>query len=263
MAIVGILLARLVGAGWRWLLLRRGRAENYADVFGHLAAIGTGIVAVGVALTIGFPSVQPVDVLGGLGIVSIAVGIAFQDVLGNLFAGVLILVREPFRAGDQIALGDVRGTVESVTLRETVVKAFDGRRVLIPNSTVHGGVLTVQTGYGAVRTSIVVGVAYDTDLDDARRLAVETMTAVPQVLDDPAPQALITELAASTVNLELRFWSGARQLETLEAQDAVIAAVVARYAEAGIEMPADIRVLESGPSFTAALKELGGDSSAA
>lgn len=254
-AVAAVLLARVVAAGVRVLLRWRGRSANYAQVFGTLSALVMGIVGVGVGLAVAFPSVEPVDVLGGLGIISIAVGIAFQDVLGNLFAGVLILVREPFSERDQIAVGDVRGTVERVTLRETVVKTFDGRRVLIPNSTVHGGVLTVQTGYGAVRTSLMVGVAYDTDLALARRVAVEAMNGQPGVLDDPSPQALVKELGASTIDIELRFWSGARQLETREAQDAVIEAVVTAFAEAGVDMPAEVRVLESGPSFTAALAD--------
>lgn len=257
--VVGLLLARLLGVVVRWWLRRRGRSESYSDVFGTLAAWALGIVAFLAALTIAFPSVQPVDVLGGIGILSIAVGIAFQDILSNLFAGVLLLVREPFRTGDQISVGDVRGTVEAITLRETVVRTFDGRRVLIPNSTVHSGVVTVQTGYERVRTSVMVGVAYGTDLDHARQVALEAMDSVDQVSDEPSAEALVSALSSSTIDLELRFWSGARQLETLEARDAVIRAVAAAYDRAGIEMPAEIRVLESGPSFTAALQQASTD----
>lgn len=258
-AVAGAVGARLVGAAVRKVLRWRGRRESYARVFGSLTAGVLGLILVLAGVAVAFPSVQPVDALGGLGIISIAAGIAFQDVLSNLFAGVLILLREPFRAGDQIAVGDVRGTVEDVTLRETVVKTFDGRRVLIPNSIVHGGVVTVQTGYEAVRTSIVVGVAYGADLAQARALGLEAMRGLPQVLDAPEPQALISTLGSSTIDIELRFWSGARQLETREAQDAVIEAVVGAYTAAGIEMPAEITVLEAGPSFRAALEASGPD----
>lgn len=257
--LAGLVLARLVGAGVRWWLRRRGRSRSYADVFGTLGAWAVGILATLAALTIAFPSVQPVDVLGGVGILSIAVGIAFQDILSNLFAGVLLLVREPFRTGDQVAVGEVRGTVEAITLRETVVRTFDGRRVLIPNSTVHGGVVSVQTGYEQVRTAVAVGVAYSTDLGRAREVALGAMREVPLVLSEPEPQALVTTLGASTIDLELRFWSGARQLETLEAKDAVIRAVVKAYDSAGIEMPAEIRVLEAGPTMTSALEQVARD----
>lgn len=246
-------LARLVRWGLRRWYVWRGRSHSYAQVFSTLVSWGVAALGLGAGLTVAFPSVQPVDVLGGLGIISIAVGIAFQDILGNLFAGVLILTRQPFRTGDQIAVGDVRGTVEGVTLRETVVRTFDGRRVLIPNSTVHNGVLTVQTGYEKVRTSVCVGVAYGTDLDKARTLALDVMRSLPHVSDTPPPQALITALGSSTIDIELRFWSGARQLETLEARDAVIAAVVGAYDDAGVDMPAEIRVLQPTDDLTAAL----------
>ena len=255
--LVGYVLSRLLRAGlepyWRW----RGRSPSFARVFAAMAGWTVVVLALGAGLTIAFPSVQPINILGGLGVVSIAAGIAFQEVLGNLFAGVLILGREPFRAGDQIALGDVRGTVVEVNLRETVVRTFDGRRVLIPNSTMSSGVVTVQTGYERVRTSVVVGVGYEADLERARQVALAAMHDLDAVAEDPAPQALITELGASTVNLELRFWSGARQLETLEAADQVIGAVVTAFAAEEIAMPADIRVLESSPSFTAALAQAG------
>ena len=170
--VVGLLLAKVLRVVVRWWLARK-RTLSYARVFSTLAAFLLGALAVGAGLTVAFPSVQPVDILGGLGIASVAIGIAFQNVLANLFAGVLILVREPFRAGDQIAVGDVRGTVEEVNLRETVVRTFDGRRVLVPNSTVHGEVLTVQTGYTHIRTTVVIGVDYSTDLARARSVVLE------------------------------------------------------------------------------------------
>ncbi|WP_258725234.1 mechanosensitive ion channel family protein [Cellulomonas sp. NS3] len=250
--VVGILLARLVRVMVRWWLARR-HTPSYARVFSTLAAFLLGALAVGAGLTVAFPSVQPVDVLGGLGIVSVAIGIAFQNVLANLFAGVIILVREPFTAGDQIAVGATQGTVEEVNLRETVVRTFDGRRVLVPNSTVHGEVLTVQTGYAHIRTTVTIGVDYSTDLGRARSIALDAVRRVPGVADDPPPECLLTELAPSTINFDLRFWSGARQLEALETRDRVIETVARALIDAKIDMPADIRVVQPSPDLLAAI----------
>lgn len=230
---VGQLVRLLLQAYWKW----RGRSPSFASVFATLAKWTVVIIAAGAALTVAFPSVEPVNVLGGLGIVSIAAGIAFQQVLGNLFAGVILLTREPFRGGDQVAIGDVRGTIVRTNLRETEIRTFDGRRVIIPNSVVHDGVITVQTGYEKVRTSVDIGVAYGTDLEAARDLAVRAMTDVPGVVADPAPQALVTGLGAITIDMELRFWSGALRLETLETRDRVIQAILREFEAAGIEMP--------------------------
>lgn len=253
-AVGGVLVAKLVKIGLRWLFARR-HTRSYARVFSTLASVLVGTLGIAAGLTVAFPSVRPVDVLGGLGIASIAVGIAFQGILSNMFAGVLILVREPFRSGDQIAVGETRGTVEEVNLRETVVRTFDGRRVLIPNGTVHSEILTVQTGYEHIRTSVCLGVDYATDLAHARRVALEAVRGVDGVAAQPVPDCLLAELAPSTVNFELRFWSGARQLDALETRDRVIQAVVDAYDRERIEMPADIRLLQAGPDLLTALQD--------
>ncbi|MBI9113427.1 mechanosensitive ion channel family protein [Sanguibacter suaedae] len=255
--LVGLLLARALRMVVRWWLARR-HTRSYARVFSSIAAFVLGAFAVGAGLTVAFPSVRPVDVLGGLGIVSVAIGIAFQNVLANLFTGLLILVREPFRAGDQIAVGDIQGTVEEVNLRETVVRTFDGRRVLVPNSTVHGEVLAVQTGYAHIRTTVVIGVDYATDLARARTVVLDAVRQVPGVAAEPAPQCLLTELAASTINFDLRFWSGARQLDALETRDRVIESVAGALTEAGVDMPADIRVLQPSADLLTAIESRSG-----
>lgn len=260
--VVGLVLAKLLRMVTRWWW-GRTHTPSYSRVFSTLAAYAFGLLAIGAGLTVAFPSVRPVDILGGLGIVSVAIGIAFQNVLANLFAGVLILVREPFRAGDQIAVAEIQGTVEEVNLRETVVRTFDGRRVLVPNSTVHGEVLTVQTGYTHIRSTIVVGVDYGTDLAEARQVVLKAVRAVPGVAADPAPECFLSELAPSTVNFDVRFWSGARQLEALETRDRVIEAVTAALSDAGIDLPPEVRLLQASPEVLSALAgrrdEDGGD----
>ena len=85
-AVVGWLLGRLLGAGVAWLFARRGRSPSSARVFGKLVAAGVTVLSLGAAVTVVFPSVKPVDLLGGIGVISIAAGIAFQTVLGNTFA---------------------------------------------------------------------------------------------------------------------------------------------------------------------------------
>lgn len=253
--VVGRLVQLVLQRYWRW----RGRSPSFASVFASLAKWTVAIVAIGAALTVAFPSVRPVNILGGLGIVSIAAGIAFQQVLGNLFAGVILLTREPFRGGDQVAIGDVRGTVVSIDLRETIVRTFDGRRVVVPNSVVHDGVVAVQTGYEQVRTSVPVEVAYGTDLDVARSAAVEAMRGIPGVIADPGPQALVTGVGSTSIALELRFWSGALQLETLEARDRVIQAVLSTFAQHGITVPSTPITLTVTPELAEQIRRAGGD----
>ncbi|MDO5740796.1 MAG: mechanosensitive ion channel [Ornithinimicrobium sp.] len=236
----------------------RGRSPSSARVFGRLA--GWLVVSLGIAaaLTIVFPSVRPVDVLGGVGIISIAAGIAFQTVLGNMFAGIVILTRDRFRVGDQIGVGDYQGTVAQMGLTSTSVRTFDGRLVLIPNGTLHSQVVTVQTGFEHVRSAITIALADTTNLAHAASVAVEAMNAIPEVLAVPAPEALLQSIGNGTVDLELRFWSGARQLETREAQDAVIGRVLEAFTAHDVVTGSEAYVVEAGPQLLTILQELTG-----
>ncbi|MFC5043793.1 mechanosensitive ion channel family protein [Ornithinimicrobium kibberense] len=171
-----------------------------------------------------------------------------------MFAGIVILTRDRFRVGDQISVGEHRGTVVQMGLTSTSVRTFDGRLVLVPNGTLHSEVVTVQTGFERVRSSVLVDVADSADLDRAARVAVEAMRAVPQVLDEPGPEAFLTSIGTATVQLELRFWSGARQLETKEATHAVVREVLAAFAEHEVEAGSDVYTVDAGPRLARLLR---------
>ena len=164
---VGIAVGVLVGFMVTGRLLRplvrrrlvRHRTPSFARVFAKLTSSAMTLAGVLLGLTIVFPSVRPVDVLSGAGVLTIAAGFAFQDILQNLLAGILLLFRQPFRGGDQIKVGDVTGTVEEINIRETVIITFDGRRILIPNAKVYTDVIHVQTAHEVIRSNFVVVIA--------------------------------------------------------------------------------------------------------
>lgn len=133
----GMLVSLLVRTAVRTVMRWRGRGESAIEVFSRLAGWLVVLLALLTALTIVFPSVRPVDILGGVGVVSIAAGIAFQTVLGNMFAGIVLLARDRYRLGDQIGVGEHRGTIVAMGLTSTSLRTFDGRLVLIPNSVLH------------------------------------------------------------------------------------------------------------------------------
>jgi small-conductance mechanosensitive channel len=240
------------------LALERVLAHRHTPSFARLMAKhgGWAITTVGVllALAVTFPSVKPVDLLAGLGFFSVAIGFAFQDILENLLAGILLLFRQPFAGGDQIRVGDDEGTVDRITIRETVLTTFSGERILIPNADVYKSAVHIYTGLPHRRTSCVVGVAYETDLDRARAVALEALAAVDGVLDRPPAQALLVELAASTVNLDVRFWSRAPEADRRIVLDHAIAAVKSAFDAENIEMPSDLLALQATASFAAGLR---------
>lgn len=253
--VVGWLVGRALRLGVRRLLMWRGRSPSASALFARLTGWGVGVVAIAAAITVVFPSVEPVNALGGIGILSIAAGIAFQTVLGNMFAGIVILARDTFRVGDQIAVDDVAGTVTEISLTATRITSYDGRLVLVPNSVLHATTVTVQTGFDHVRSTVPLDVDGAADLDLAISLAEQTMVELPGVLRDPAPQALLREVGSATVRIDLRFWSGARQMDTRVAQHQVIRAVLAAYEEAGVKTGSEALMLDVVPDLRAALLE--------
>lgn len=251
--LAGVLAGRLTRALARRILSRR-RAPSFTTVISKILGWTVVILSVLLAITVTFPSVRPVDVLASLGFVSIAVGFAFQDILENLLAGILLLFREPFRSGDQIAVDGFEGTVKRITIRETEIRTFDGRKVLIPNADVYKNALVIQTAYETIRSDFIVGVAYESDLDEARRLIEQTLAGVEGVVAEPRPEALLRELGTSTIRIEARLWCLPDQHDFLMVTDRAIAAVKRAMDEAGIEMPSDIVALQATSSFAAAMR---------
>ncbi len=234
--------------------LSKMRTPSFARVFAKLTSSAMTLIGTLLAITIVFPSVRPVDVLTGAGVLTIAAGFAFQDILQNLLAGILLLFRQPFRGGDQVQVGEVVGTVEEINIRETVVTTFDGRRVLVPNAKVYTDVISVQTAHGRIRADFVVGIAYESDMTVAREVALAAVAEVEGVLAEPAPEVIYVGLGKSALELEVLLWCDARQLEMRRTMNRAIEAVKVAFDREGIEMPPDVVALQAKPSFTAAIR---------
>ncbi len=253
LVVIGYLLSRLV----RWVLhgvLVRRRTPSFAQVMSMLAGWMVLTTLVLAAVVVVLPSVKPVDLLGGLGFFSVAIGFAFRDILENLLSGVLLLLRQPFRSGDQITVVEQSGTVEAITIRETRIKTFDGQLVLVPNRDVYKNVITVSTHYASRRISFVIGIAYENDAALACEVIERSLAVLERVDQKPAPEALVMDLGASTVDIDVRIWCGPDQHETAVALSRAITTAKNALDEAGIEMPADILALQATPSLKAALQ---------
>ncbi|MGI9053755.1 MAG: mechanosensitive ion channel family protein [Ilumatobacteraceae bacterium] len=256
----------VVGIGWivahalRWVLRRafgRRRTPSFSLVMSKLISwVFLGVVVL-LAVAVTFPSVKPVDVLAGLGFFSVAVGFAFQDILENSLSGMLLLFRQPFRSGDQIEVVGQSGTVDEINIRETRITTYDGELVIIPNRDVYKNAILVNTFHPVRRRQFSVGIAFESDAEQATRVVVEALKAVPGVVADPPPLALIDELGVSTINIRALFWTGSRQLDSVVVLDRAIKGVKAALDAAGIEMPADIVSLRATPSFQAAMNSGG------
>ena len=249
----GVVIGRLVRSLLtRWLGPRE--TPSFTRVMSKVGGWLVVALAALVAATVVFPSVKPVDLLAGAGLFSIALGFAFRDIFENLLAGILLLFRQPFESGDQVEVEGAEGTVEAITIRETRIRTYDGQLKIVPNSDVYKNVIRVQTHETHRRLEFVVGVAYEDDLDLARETTRTALSTTSGVAARPAPEALLSELGASTVNIRARFWCDSAQLPALEVLDRAIYNVKRALDEAGVQLPSDIVTIQATKSLAAAIR---------
>jgi small-conductance mechanosensitive channel len=222
----------------RRITTKHRQARNLGLVLGRLSQGIIILVGLFIALSIVIPSFKAGDLIQLLGISGVAIGFAFRDILQNFLAGILILLTEPFRIGDQIIVKNFEGTVEEIQTRATTIKTYDGRRIVIPNSELFTESVTVNTAFDCRRLQYDVGIGYSDDIDRAKELMLEAIASVDEVLTDPAPDVLVMELAESTVNIRVRWWiNPPRRADALDSRDKVLTAIKKKLTANGIDLP--------------------------
>jgi len=198
---------------------------------------------VGIIIALGVMGLDFGALLGALGLTSVAIGFSLKDVLSNYISGVILLAARPFRINDQVVIGDYEGTISQIQLRATTMKTYDGRVVYIPNQEVFQASIINNTASPRRRSSVLVGIDYGADISEAIAVIDRVLTDIIEVESNPHPDVLVSELAASTVNLEVRFWVDSRRSGFLSTTSKVAQAVKEALETAGIEMPTDIYTL--------------------
>ena len=217
---------------------RYRRHRSLGLVLGRLVQWSILLAGALVTAVIVFPNFTPARLIEFLGIGSVAIGFAFRDILQNFLAGILLLLTEPFRIGDQIITGSYEGTVEDIQTRATTIRTYDGRRVVIPNADLFVGSVTVNTAYANRRLEYVLGIDHNEDVGEAKKLIFAALDECSSVLPEPKPQVLLAELAPSGVNLRIRWWvEPPRRRDTLDSLDEVLTAVKKKLTERGIDLP--------------------------
>jgi len=228
--VITVVLARLVRRGVE-AGLRRTSTEAYVHLLlGKLAYFGTMLLGTVVALSIG--GVNLGWVVGSLGLVTVALGLALQDILSNFVAGIVLLLEHPFTRGDQIAMDDVEGTVEDVRVRATQLRTPDGRQLIIPNKLLFTNVVTNSTATMYRRVEVHLSVPGSATSGKLRERLLAAAAAVEGVSGgDRAPRLLVQDLVDDKIELLLWFWVDPRRYpelqrvrsEVLEATQAVLA----------------------------------------
>ena len=236
--------ARLIA----WLLpkaLRKARFRNaLIQVVRMIAVALIWLFGLLIAATIAVPSVTIAKIFAAAGIGGLAIAFAAKDTLENFFAGIMLLAKEPFRKRDFIECEGIVGQVEEITIRETYIRRTDGQIVVAPNAMFFSNPVRVMTAGDLRRITIICGVAYGEDVDEARDVITAAVKAVDDVRDDVKDvQIFAQEFGDSSINFEVTWWTGSTPLDERRSKDKVVAAVKRALDDAGIEIPFPYRTL--------------------
>lgn len=258
-------------AGWvrRIVALAVGRTVSSASLrslavqTSYVAAWAAGVL---VACVIAFPDLRLGDLIGLLGLGSVAIGFAFQDIFKNFLAGILLLLQEPFQIGDQIRVGECEGTVEEIAIRSTQIRTYLGELLVIPNAIIFTSEIQVKTALSCRRTDLPIGVDYNTPLPMAVEVLRDAAMTVDGVFHDPAPIVDIVGFGDSSIDCVVRYWTKPVQADVLRAQTRMMIALKQACDRAEINIPYPIRTVywydqEKFSDFaeTSAVRGNGGD----
>ncbi len=215
--LLGLLILGLsAGAGMltarksRSVLRHRVQARLLRNVIAGVIGILVFLVGTYVVLRVSGLTQLALTLVGGTGLVGLAVGIAFRDITENFLASIFLSMQRPFQMGDLIEVSGVTGYVQQLNVRTTILMALDGNLVQIPNASVYKSNLRNFTTNSNRRDYFEVGIGYDDSINEAQKIALRVLTDHPAVLSDPEPWVLVDQLGKATVNLSVNGF-GVRQ----------------------------------------------------
>jgi small conductance mechanosensitive channel len=235
------IVAKIARRGFRIWAEQTEGDSNTELLIGRLGYGGVWII--GTIIALGILGLDFATLLATLGLTSVAIGFSLKDVLSNYISGVILLAARPFRINDQVVIGDYEGTITQIQLRATTMKTYDGRTVYIPNQEVFEASIINNTASTKRRSSVIVGIDYDADLSEAAQVILAALEPIIKVEKYPEPEVLVQELAASTVNLEVRFWVNSQRANFLQTTSEATQAIKEALEKAEIGMPTDIYTL--------------------
>ena len=231
--IVGLIIARMISNAVNRLMISRKIDATVADFLSAL--VRYGIIAFTLIAALGRVGVQTASVIAVPGAAGLAVGLALQGSLSNLAAGVLLVMFRPFRAGEYVDLGGVAGTVLSVQIFSTTMRTADGKIIVIPNGKIIAGNIINFSREPVRRNEFIIGVAYDSDIDQVKQILTDIIQSEDRILKDREMTVRLNELGASSINFVVRVWSNSGDLQNVYWD--VLERIKREFDAAGISFP--------------------------
>jgi small conductance mechanosensitive channel len=202
--IVGLWLAKFISRLFSKALKKKEIDETLRKFFVSIVKGALIIfVLISVAAQLGIETTSFVAVIGAAGL---AVGFALQGSLSNFAAGIMLIIFRPFKAGDFIEGGGIMGSVEQVGIFITILNTPDNKKIFVPNSKLTSDNIINFSANDTRRVDMVFGIGYSDDIDKAKQVINSVLEDDGRILKDPAPQIVVSELADSSVNFNVRPW---------------------------------------------------------
>lgn len=202
---IGLKVIKLLIKGLKKILDKRNVDASLQSFLSSISDIALKVMLI---ITImGMVGIQTTSFIAVLGAAGLAVGMALQGTLQNFAGGVIILLLKPFRVGDYIEVNGIQGNVVQIQIFNTIVKTLDQKVIIVPNTDLATKMLTNYSSSDVRLISIPVGIAYGSNIEEARKALLNLAASYELALNDPAPCVVVTELAESSVNLQVRFWA--------------------------------------------------------
>jgi len=227
--------------------------EEHQEVLvlaGRVTYFGTLVLGITIALKI-----AGIDLTTILAAVAFGVGFALQDLIMNFLSGVLILVSRQFVIGDFIKVGNTMGKVMEIQTRATILKAFDGTKVIVPNSEIFKNQVVSYTTNAVRRIIVPIYISYDTDIAYAIKIAMGVLKKHPKILKKPAASVMVMNYGDSSIDLSARFWVGSRD-GWFKVKSQIMQQMLEELNAAGIAAPYSITHIETSQDTAQSDKEM-------
>jgi small conductance mechanosensitive channel len=214
--------------------LRKGGIDESLQAFiGKM--VKWAVLAAGLVSCLGIFGIETASFAAILAAVGFTVGMALQGTLSNFASGVMLLIFKPFVPGDVVQIAGDTGVVAGVDIFNTMIDTFDNRRIIVPNSNVFGKTIENISFHATRRVSVSVGSAYDADMDQTRKVLLDTAKQTPHILNDPEPAVVLDGLGDSSINWSVRVWT--KKEDFWPVRDQLTRDVKYALDEAGIGIP--------------------------
>ena len=210
--VLGAIATLIIGI-WiaKWLAKMAGKLLNKRNVDPTLTKFAVSIVKIALIIFVVISAISQVGIettsfVAVIGAAGLAVGFALQGSLSNFASGIMLIIFKPIKVGDYIEGGGASGSVEAVGIFVTTLATPDNKVVYIPNSSLTSGNIVNYSKKDTRRVDMVFGIGYSDDIDKAKTVIQSLLDSDPRILKDPAPQIVVSALADSSVNFNVRPW---------------------------------------------------------